>query len=424
MKLAPALETLLAHADEQASTGGRHFTVGLGVVRDDKGASVVIKVGEADATVDATPLRADAKHMVTIRGDVHGKYASLEALVNTGPSGFARCQPDRAVALPHFAFTCRLAEKDPYAWVTLLGKQPGLELARVVATGIVTAKDDAPVVFTSSAGAAPALVNTPTELQAAFLDGVNRARAAAHLSPLALDAKQSAENTRLTGTLINATLASAPKESSDRAALGLLAGWDVTGTIRSGQIMVGAVGPTRDATTLLDWTLESPVGRATLLDPASRVIAIGAAVPEDGSAIGAAVTTYSLFDSDDPRREEALVYRRIDAARAAHHLAPARFLTGFPEMQEHAARVLGEGANPRVELQAMLAVAAARSGEATRGDVIEATDLDHLTLPDIATRSGDVRIAVAVTHHRAPGAAWGQYVVFFVTVGEDAAQPH
>ena len=422
-KLRPALEALLARASEKQRAGGPPLAVGLGVVRDDTGVSVAITVGVSEATVDATPLRADAKHQVSVEGTVHGEYRSIEALVNRGDAGFAGCLRLGDVAPPRFAFRCQLADGDAYAWVDIMGRRPGLELSRVLASGVVTAGGDAPVVFKSRSDAAPAVVHTPAELSAAIAEGVNRARAVAHLAPVAVDARQSTENARLAGTLINAANAAnaasteLPKDGSNRAALGLLAGWDVAGVIRGGKLVVGAYAPTQDAAVWLDWTLERPAGRAALLDPASRVIAIGAAVPE-ASALGAVVTTYALFDSADHRRDEAAVYKRIDAARAARGLPPARFIAGFPEMHEHALRVLTEGANPSAEMRAMLSVAQTRSGESVRGAVIETTSVEDFTLPDVALAPGEVHLAVAVTHHRVPGGAWGQYVVFFVAVGE------
>ena len=67
----------------------------------------------------------------------------------------------------------------------------------------------------------------------------------------------------------------------------------------------------------------------------------------------------------------------------------------------------------------MLAVAKTRSGQSAFGTLLETTSVDHFLLPDIALKP-DLHVAVAVTHHRVPGAAWGQYVIFFVSV-EDVA---
>lgn len=414
-KLAPALEKFLA------SAGSAHFVLGLGVARDDKGASVVITVADDDIALDPTPLRADANHLVSIRGTVRDKFESIFALVNQGPLGVAECARQGDLPPPHFAFTCKLADGDAYAWIEILGKRRGLVLSREIATGIATAGTDAPIVYKPRSDTAPAVVSTPAELSNAIVNGVNRARAAAHLAPVALDARQSVENTRLAGTLINASFSDA-ENGSDRAAIGLLAGWDVTGMIRGATIFVAAIAPTRDATTWIDWALEKPSGRLTLLEPTSRLIAIGPAVPEEGSALGAAVTTYALFESRDHTQEEAALFERIDAARSARGLPRPTRLVGFPEMHEQALHVLDDGENPLVALQEMLVAARDKSGASSMGYVLETTDVAHFALPENVLRPGNLRVAVAITHHKVEGAAWGQYVVFLVTVGDYVPQ--
>ena len=415
-RLTPELDKLFATSAKE------HLVVGLGIVRDDKGASVAITAANDDAILDPGPLRADANHLVSIRGTARGDFASITALVNQGPLGVAHCAPQGDLPPPHFAFTCKLADGDPYAWVELMGQRKGLVLSREIAAGIVTAADTTEIVYKSKSDSPPAPVGTPAELSNAIVAGVNRARAAARLPPVTLSAPQSAENARLVGTLVNAAIGDM-SGSSDKAAIGLLAGWDVTGgMIRNATIFVAAIAPTHDATTWLDWALERPAGRLTLLDPSSRAIAVGSAVPPEGSGLGAAVTTYAFFESDNHAREEAAVYDRITAARAARGLpAPVR-LAGFPEMHEQALHVLKDNENALTALQTMLDVASSKSGASTRGYVVETTDVDHFQLPDVAMQPGNLRLAVAVTHHRAEGAAWGQYVIFLVGVGDYVPQ--
>jgi hypothetical protein len=415
-KLAPAMEKLFANAK------GEQLAVGLGVARDDKGVSVVVTVANVEAILDSGALRADANHLVTIRGTVRGNYTTIVALVNQGPLGVAECTRQGELPPPNFAFTCKLADKDPYAWVELMGQRRGNVLSREIAAAIVTSADDAPIVYKPRSDSPAVNVSSPAEFSAAIVAGVNRARAAAHLTPLTLDPKQSLQNARLVGTLVNSAFVDDASGSSDRAAVGLLAGWDVTGMIRGATIYVAALAPTRDATAWIDWALERPSGRQTLLDPTSRVIAIGPAVPAEGSALGAAVTTYALFESDDHSRDEATLYARIVAARAARGLPPPALIGGIPEMHADALRVLKESENPLVSLQSMLATVTARNGSSAMGYVLETTDIEHVAIPDLALRAGPLRFALAITHHKAEGAAWGQYVIFLVALG-DAPTP-
>jgi hypothetical protein len=96
---------------------------------------------------------------------------------------------------------------------------------------------------------------------------------------------------------------------------------------------------------------------------------------------------------------------------------------GFAEMHEEATKVMHAEKAPAAALDDLLADAAFRTGTSVQGYVIETNDLEHLAIPGELLTPGPMRVAVGITHHRAPGAAWGQYVVFVVLVGADATTP-
>jgi hypothetical protein len=62
-------------------------------------------------------------------------------------------------------------------------------------------------------------------------------------------------------------------------------------------------------------------------------------------------------------------------------------------------------------------VAVARTGQGVHGYTLETNDLDQVEVPGVLMTQGPLRMMVGVTHHRAPGAAWGQYVVMIVVLG-------
>lgn len=43
--------------------------------------------------------------------------------------------------------------------------------------------------------------------------------------------------------------------------------------------------------------------------------------------------------------------------------------------------------------------------------MLETNNLRAVAVPDVFLKAGPLAITLTVTHHRAPGAAWGQYVV-------------
>ena len=195
------------------------------------------------------------------------------------------------------------------------------------------------------------------------------------------------------------------------------------GTIRGGHFFLGAVAPTRDATAWLDAALERPIGRTALLDPVAQQIAVGPAIPGEAPALGAAVTTYALFDSNDHTEYERQFFRALAAARAARGVPPPERVGGIDEVRSESADVLLHGKQPMMALNELIRVAVNRTGSSVSGYVIETTDPAHVDFPAPLLRAGPLDVVVAVTHHRAPDAAWGQYVIFVLIVDDTKTTP-
>jgi len=405
--MAPALASRLGHG---------HHLLGVDGFRDAKGAYVVAVTSEDVARLEPGSLAVGADRRVVLRGASRDELETISALINRGDAGTAPCEADPRVKSPRFALTCELAPGDAFAWVEVLGRRKGQLLMRELLEALVHEGDGSGIEYAARHVGAPAPVTSNASFTSALVDRLNGVRAAAHLPTLALAPKQSAENARLAGTLIDASLTD-DDGVADRAAIGLMAGWEVAGLIRSGNFFLAAVGPTSDATAWLDFALERPMGRSMLLDPAVRQIAVGPAIPPGGGALGAAVTTYAMFESDDHSADATALFRRIAAARAARGLpAPVR-VQGLGEMDAELARVSKAGQSPMAALEASMQVAVARTGHGVRGWVYETSDLEHAEIPKELLAPGPLELMIGVTHHRAEGAAWGQLVVLAVLLG-------
>jgi hypothetical protein len=393
-----------------------HHLVAAAAARDGQRVSVVAVIAADEARLEPGSLSVDASRRVTLRGEARSELTDIAAMVNRGDVGASPCMPDRTVLPPRFAITCELAQGDAFAWVEIVGRRKGQVLERELAEALIHEGDGSAIAYTARHVGPPAPITSGAEFSRALLDRLNGVRTAAHLPALVLAQKQSAENTRLAGTLINASLGD-DDETADRAAVGLLAGWDVPGLIRSGSLFLGAVGPTNDATAWLDFALERPIGRSALLDPNARQVALGPAIPPGGGALGAAVTTYTMFESDDHAADETRFFERIAAARAARGLpAPVR-VQGLGEMEAELARVARQEVVPMAALQTTMEIAVARTGQGVRGSVLETNDIDRANVPPALLGPGQLHVMVGVTHHRAEGAAWGQYVIVAVVLG-------
>ena len=396
-----------------------HHQLGLAAARFGARTSVVLAVANDETRLESGGLTVDAQRRVTLRGAVRGQYEAISVLINRGEVGTAFCSSDPQVQPPRFAATCELAPEDRFAWVEITGRRPGEILVHDLAETIVHTSDEGTVRYVAHHAGPPHPVTSPAEFSRAMLEGLNRVRTGAGLSPLKLADKQSGDNARLAGMLIDASVGG-DDAGSNRAAVGLLAGWDVDGMIRNGAFFLKALRTT-DATAWLDSALERPVGRFALLDPNAREIAIGPAMPPEGGAVGAAVTTYALFDSDDHAADATRFFARVADARAALGLSAPVRIRGVAEMNTALARVNHEGAEPMDALHATMQVVVARTGHGVRGYALETNDLDQVEVPRVLLTPGPLPLVLGVTHHRVQGAAWGQYVVVIVVVGKDEA---
>jgi hypothetical protein len=410
--LAKGVETVLAHG---------HHLVGLAAARNGRRVSVALAIGEDEARLEPSSRSVDANRRVTLRGTARGEYAQIVGYVNAGPFGYAKCAPDLTVHVPAFAVTCALAPGDSFDWVEVLGMKRGRVMLHPVADVLIYDGDGSTIQYHSKPYGEPAPVASPPALTSALVAQLNVVRQTAKLPPLILAPKQSVENERLAGTLLGAALGQ-DDDAADKAALGLLAGWDIDGgMIRGGHFFLGVVGPTNDAQVFLESAAERPSGRMTLFDPDANVIAVGPSVPDGLPGLGAAITTYALFGSADHTSDETAFVRHLTEVRAAHGLPqPARMPTPA-SVRKIAARAGRDDVPPLDALREMLSDVTSNLGVDTKGYVLETNDPSSVEVSEVFLRRS-LPIIVAITHHRAPGAAWGQYVVFAVLPGDASSQ--
>jgi hypothetical protein len=396
----------------------RGHAVGVWMGRQGNRVVLMTAMGKAEAPVVVS--QADASGVVVVRGTAPAGTEAVIGLVNQGERGVRRCEEDLQTALPLFAFRCPMAEGDKTAWVEVAARAEGRLLMRSI--GLALARRDASARLDYVAApheARPA--TSSTELAAAVLDGVNRARAAAKLTPLVLAQNQSTTNERLAPHFLHAALQNNEVEG-DKVGLGLLAGWDVEGTIRNGNLFSAWLSGTKDANGWLDYALEAPMGRFTMLEAGSRQIAIGAAPMGEAGGLGAVVTTYEFFGGNDHRPDVARVYERLARLRAARG-APAPVAFGSMKTLAAQAKLVNAGKRDADDaLNEALMAERDRSGRSVRGWVLATNDLETMPFPPEALAAGPLAIDIEVTHFRPQGAAWGSYLVFFVMPTKDVPE--
>lgn len=376
--------------------------------------AVVMLVARHEKDPPVSLADSGAPGKVTVRGTASSDVEHVMALVNQGKEGVAECEPDRSVLLPEYAFTCPMADGDPWTWVEVASRSSGRLLMRTTALLLARREKDAPVELAqgaarSSGGAA----QQRGEIVSTVLEGVNRARQNANVGTLTLAPKQTSVNEQLAPHFFNAEVANDGK-TGDLVALGLIAGWDVEGTIKHGNLFGTMLTGAKDAASWLDYALEHPMARFVLLRPDARQVAIGSTSAEGGGGVGILVSTYSFFGAEDHRADAARVLDRLAQERAARRLPPPSALPVLPSLAEQARLVNAGQREPMAALDAALGTESQRLGRSMRGWVLVTNDLDVLPFPKELLAPGPLAVHAVVTHYRPEDAAWGAYLIYLV----------
>lgn len=375
-------------------------------------------LGEPRVTLEPQRLIPDELGRVMLRGALRGDAEHVAALVNWGSHGALPCARDLRLALPRFAFTCPISEKDGRAWIQVMAKPAGKVLSNSVLELLVhrSAADVASYALVNADEAAPA--TDAATFTAALLPVLNQARAAGGMQPLVLAEQQSQTATALAPHFFAAYAGEGDPQIQERIALGLMAGWEVGGEIRGGDLVVALHGPGHDVREWLANALELPIGRRVLLGRAARRIALGPLVSAEPAALAAVVTTYSFFESADHQAEATQVIEELAELRRQHEVpGPVVLVRDLSERMAAQAQRLQKGQSPTEALQAMLEQISSLQQTAARGFVFQSSDLSALRLPPELWRGrGRLPVAVTVTHYKPKGAAWAHLVVFLVAL--------
>ena len=325
-------EVLARPRPQPEASGSAPVLAGAALVRQGDRAIFVAVAGRQEAELAPVAPLAAGVNEVVLRGTVGEPSELIRGLINQGPHGFAECQPVEAVAPPRFALRCPVAPGDESAWVEVVTKAPKKLLARAVLGTLVRRE-----------GAKAAYATTITEIRATgnfsqdLLAHLNAARARGGLSPLALSAEQSAVNQHNAGALLSSMYGGSG--DTEKLTLGLMAGWEVQGLVRRGDLLALVTSSTSEPGAWLAGALEHPMSRSILMQPDRRIVAIGAASPSPQLGVGAVISTYALFEGNDHQADAAQVFRRLNEARARRGLPPTALVTDLGPVLAAADRI-------------------------------------------------------------------------------------
>lgn len=405
-----AITHLLRGADEMLVEAlGSGEQLGAAFARAPGRVAFTVLVGRPQIAIDRVePPSADG--LAIVRGRVLVPADALIALINQGPVGVAACRVTPGIALPDFELRCPMAAGDATALVRAQSLRRGQVLAPVIGQVLIRRAPDARPAYDVAPVGAASPVADASDVGPAFVERLNAVRASLGLGPLVLSPGQSAIQQGMVPYLI-AHLAGG-HELPELIDLHLLAGRGISGgTIRGASLCADVLRGSRDIARLLALLLLDPIQRYILLRPEAHQLAVGASVTADPDSVAVVASTYAFFEDLDHRRDADAIFERIVAARADRGLPPPERLEDLPALEARARSVAERGANPYAALMAGLHEEAARARGRFGGAVQETVFLELWPVPEELVRDPLVRVGVVVTHTRAPGGAWGQYVV-------------
>jgi hypothetical protein len=378
--------------------------------------------GKAVAVVAYDRLRArfapfslvpNASNEVVFEGEVSASVGYFNAYVNRGRYAAEACFVDPSVPRPRFRVTCEMDPADATAWVQLLYAEPRRVLGFPFAQFLLRRDPTQPLVHRPEPYAPPHPISSASEFSAVAIAQLNQVRQTASLPPVKLAAAQSLTAGGLASHYFAAAVANKERDVMDTVALGVMAGWQVSdGMIRDASFVANLIPRTHDVGTWLTESLTMPIGRSTLLDPQIETIALGPVMLDKPEATGALVSGYRFYRNRDHTRDVTRLFMRVAAARRRLNLSkPGRLAQISDVMTSELAQVNGGSSQPMTALQNVLETGVSRFGSGMKGYVVEATSLDALEIPEEILKQPTLHLEIGVTHHKAPGAAWGQLVI-------------
>jgi hypothetical protein len=239
------------------------------------------------------------------------------------------------------------------------------------------------------------------------------------MDPLALEAQQSDTARKLAPYYFGSYYGGLDARYGDEAALGLLAGWQVAGIIRSGRMGGALARATRHMNDFLAEAFRGPSLRRVLLDPELTRVAVGSVVSPRHEYLGAMIASWALYGDEDPADLREAFYTRVARECRERGLpAPLREASVEPLATRQAARLVAGADGPRESLDRLVQDAVAGLNTQVRGWILEADSLEEIRIPEEIFQDRPSRIAAAAGHYQPDHHPWGRTFVLLVAAPE------
>jgi hypothetical protein len=263
----------------------------------------------------------------------------------------------------------------------------------------------------------------PEDFRTRLRAAANRLRAELGMEPLVLEGRESATAGRLAPFYFASGLGMVAPAYGDLVALGLMAGWEVQGTIRNANMGAALSLSSHDLDRWLAEALASPGMRAVLFHPEHTRLAVGPVVGADPTApyLGAILASYALFGEEDPVALRQDFYSVLDRAYDARGLSfPRRERALEVAAQREMTRIQNGAVTPEEALEIVGHEASLRLQAPVGAWLMEGADLEDLRPPDALFAENTAFIAAAVGHYQPSGWPWGRTLVILISAPESA----
>ncbi len=192
-----------------------------------------------------------------------------------------------------------------------------------------------------------------------------------------------------------------------------MAGWDVPAMVHEAGFYSSWSTAVR-ADHLVAAALDSPMGRAALLDPDATYLAVGGLRDAASGVTGGLFVTYQTLAVDAATATRAVI-EQVQAARAGRGLSPLR-LHADPEGRaaELAERLRIADVTPDGAMGNLIAYASRTGVGSPRGWLTDALELESVELPEGTYTAGDEPALLLVAPYRLAGDPWWRWAVIMV----------
>jgi uncharacterized protein YkwD len=390
----------------------RKGNFGVAIIR--KGTRVVVGLARMRAAETSTFSEPDAAGVVNVTTEV-GANDNVVALINQGAHGVAPCTPKKQEG-SRLLWSCAMAPADPFAWISLGATPKGQLLMRPIALALARRNRQEPIHYVSEVQS-ELTEDTDASLAKKLFDGINQRRTEARLPKLVeAKAQSQGDNTRLAPHFFHA-LASANVEKADKVLLGLMAGWDVAGTIRNASVFGSFQSGAKAPSAWLLSALETPMGRHSLLSTDAQQLALGVTTVSTLGGLGVLVSCYTVFEGRDHATDAKLFVAHVNALRAQKGLPPATWVDASEALHKAVMRT-DQGAPPIDVMRDALDQETEQRQSRVIGITSPTFSIEGMKLDPAFLELPKMTLMVEVTHAKAPNLPWGYLQVFAMAVPE------